>query len=214
MHLNNAGVEEILARLRQRYPEARSGLSYRNAFELLVAAVLSAQSTDRQVNRVTASLFKKYPTPATMASIEPEQLAGEIKSIGLYRAKSRQLVALSRMLVEKYGGKVPGRLEELLRLPGVGRKVALVVLSNAFGQDVIAVDTHVFRVANRLGLTKARNVRQAEDQLMQVLPSGSRGLVHHLLIQHGREVCKARNPKCQECFLSDLCVGYTRQGRE
>lgn len=163
-------VEAILQALRAAYPGARSRLKYGNAFELLVAAILSSQTTDDQVNRVTAELFRRYPTAAALAAADPEEVAACIKSLGLYQMKAAHLVAACRILVREYGGRVPDNLEDLLRLPGVGRKVANVVLSNAFGRDVIAVDTHVFRVANRLGLARAGDVLETEKQLMAILP--------------------------------------------
>ncbi|OIQ07786.1 endonuclease III [Moorella thermoacetica] len=198
-------VEAILHLLRAAYPGARSRLNFRNPFELLVAAILSAQTTDDQVNKVTVELFRRYPTPEVLAAADPEEVAACIKSLGLYRTKAAHLVAACRTLVKEYGGRVPDKLEDLLRLPGVGRKVANVVLSNAFGRDVIAVDTHVFRVANRLGLARAGDVRETERQLMAALPPGSRGEAHHLLIYHGREVCRARNPRCRDCTLRSYC---------
>ncbi|GEA13835.1 MAG: endonuclease [Moorella sp. (in: firmicutes)] len=198
-------VEAILKALRAAYPGARSRLKYRNPFELLVAAILSAQTTDDQVNKVTAELFRRYPTPAALAAADPEEVAACIKSLGLYRMKAAHLVAACRTLVREYGGRVPDKLEDLLRLPGVGRKVANVVLSNAYGRDVIAVDTHVFRVANRLGLARAGNVLETEKQLMAILPPGTRGEAHHLLIHHGRAVCRARRPECRQCVVSSYC---------
>jgi len=198
-------VEAILQTLRAAYPGARSRLRYNNAYELLVAAILSAQTTDDQVNKVTAGLFQRYPTPAGLAAAKLEDVAAHIKSLGLFRMKSAHLVAACRAMVDKYGGRVPASLAELITLPGVGRKVANVVLSNIFGQDVIAVDTHVFRVANRLGLARAGNVREAEEQLMAALPPGTRGEAHHLLIYHGREVCRARQPQCEECKVRSYC---------
>ncbi|WP_406676693.1 endonuclease III [Moorella sp. ACPs] len=198
-------VEAILQALRAAYPGARSRLKYGNAFELLVAAILSSQTTDDQVNRVTAELFRRYPTAAALAAADPEEVAACIKSLGLYQMKAAHLVAACRILVREYGGRVPDNLEDLLRLPGVGRKVANVVLSNAFGRDVIAVDTHVFRVANRLGLARAGDVLETEKQLMAILPPGTRGEAHHLLIHHGRAVCRARRPECRQCVVSSYC---------
>lgn len=198
-------VEAILQVLRAAYPGARSRLQYQNAYQLLVAAILSAQTTDEQVNKVTPALFRRYPTAADLAAASPAEVAAQIKSLGLFRLKSAHLVAASHMLSEKYGGQVPDSLEELLTLPGVGRKVANVVLSNIFGRDVIAVDTHVFRVANRLGMVHAGNPREAEEQLMAALPPGSRGEAHHLLIYHGREICRASQPRCLECQVRSYC---------
>ncbi|MGI9862227.1 endonuclease III [Moorella naiadis] len=198
-------VEAILQGLRTAYPGASSRLHYRNPFELLVAAILSAQTTDDQVNRVTPALFQRYPDPAALAAAEPAVVATCIKSLGLYRMKAAHLVDAARTIVSDYGGRVPDNPDDLLRLSGVGRKVANVVLSNAFGRDVIAVDTHVFRVANRLGLARADDVGETERQLMAALPPGSRGEAHHLLIYHGREVCRARHPRCGDCILRGYC---------
>ncbi|KYH31162.1 endonuclease III [Neomoorella mulderi] len=206
-------VEAILEALRVAYPGARSRLKYSNAFELLVAAILSAQTTDDQVNKVTAELFRRYPTAAALAAADPEEVAACIKSLGLYRMKAAHLVAACRILVSEYGGRVPDNLQDLLRLPGVGRKVANVVLSNAFGRDVIAVDTHVFRVANRLGLARAGDVLETEKQLMAILPPGTRGEAHHLLIHHGRAVCRARRPECRQCVVSSYCSDADHNGR-
>ncbi|MBC7325905.1 MAG: endonuclease III [Moorella sp. (in: Bacteria)] len=205
-------VEAILQALRGAYPGARSRLKYRNPFELLVAAILSAQTTDDQVNKVTAELFWRYPT-AALAAADPEEVAACIKSLGLYRMKAVHLVAACRILVEKHGGEVPDNREELLELPGVGRKVANVVLANAYGRDVIAVDTHVFRVANRLGLACAGNVLETEKQLMAILPPGTRGEAHHLLIHHGRAVYRARRPECGKCVVSCYCSDEDHNSR-
>lgn len=198
-------VQTILKTLRDAYPGARSRLQYSDVYQLLVSAILSAQTTDDQVNKVTPGLFRRYPGPAALAAAEPDQVAAQIKRLGLFRMKSAYLVAACRILVDKYGGQVPDSFAELVILPGVGRKVANVVLSNAFGRDVIAVDTHVFRVANRLGLTRAGNVLEAEKQLLAVLPPGTRGETHHLLIYHGRKVCRARQPQCQVCQVHSYC---------
>ncbi|WP_258359534.1 endonuclease III [Moorella sulfitireducens (nom. illeg.)] len=206
-------VEALLQGLRTAYPGAQSRLKYSNPFELLVAAILSAQTTDDQVNKVTPGLFRRYPTAAALAAADPEEVAACIKSLGLYRMKAANLVAACRILEEKHGGQVPDNIDELLELPGVGRKVANVVLSNAFGRDVIAVDTHVFRVANRLGLATAGSVLETEKQLMTVLPPGTRGEAHHLLIHHGRAICRARHPKCRECVVSMYCSDEDHKNR-
>lgn len=200
-------VEAILSALRSVYPGARSRLHFQNAYQLLVAAILSAQTSDSQVNKVTEKLFKRYPEPADLAEADPEEVASLIRSLGLYRAKSKNVVAACRVLADKYDGRVPDTFKELITLPGVGRKVANVVLSNLYGEDVIAVDTHVFRVANRLGLARAKSARETERQLMEVLPPGTRGETHHLLIYHGREVCRSRRPLCHKCVAYDYCEG-------
>ena len=203
--LPGARVRAILDALEKTYPDAHSGLRYENAFELLVAATLSAQTTDKQVNRITEGLFSRFPAPEDFAAVEPEELEPYIMSCGVYRNKAKNIVGASRMLVERFGSKVPGDRDALMRLPGVGRKTANVVLSNAFGEDAIAVDTHVFRVANRLGLADAKDVLGTELDLMKAIPKEKWSRAHHWLIWHGRTVCRARNPKCGECPLQRLC---------
>ncbi len=198
-------VEAILQTLRATYPRPYPHLHYNNNYQLLVAAILSAQTTDEQVNKVTPGLFRRYPEPSAMAAAEPEEIAPLIKNLGLFRVKSAYLVSACRILRDKFGGQVPNNFAELITLPGVGRKVANVILSNAFGQDVIAVDTHVFRVANRLGLARSNNVLEVEKQLLAILPPGTRREAHHLLIYHGRKVCQARKPRCQVCGLHCYC---------
>ena len=174
--------QEILDKLRECYPEVKTALRFQNPFELLIATILSAQSTDKQVNKVTQSLFEKYPDAYGMSMLSAEELEQEIKSIGLYKNKSKNIVTTSKMLVEKYNGIVPCTREELITLPGVGRKTANVVLSNAYNIPAIAVDTHVFRVANRLGLTKSSNPLQTEEQLMAIIPDKDWSDAHHWLI--------------------------------
>jgi endonuclease-3 len=202
--------EKILALLKACYPEVKSGLRFSNPFELLVATILSAQSTDKQVNKVTQNLFKKYSDAESISRLSPEELAEEIKSIGLYKNKSKNIIATCKMLTESYGGRVPSTLEELMSLPGVGRKTANVVLSNAFNIPAIAVDTHVLRVANRLGLAESDDPLKTEEQLMTVIPREDWSDAHHWLIWHGRLVCKARNPQCEKCRLKDLCKYHNR----
>jgi endonuclease-3 len=167
--------------------------------------MLSAQCTDARVNMVTPALFQAHPDAASMATLRPEELEPFIKTCGLYRSKAKNVVAASRLLVERHGGQVPQTMAELTALPGVGRKTANVVLSVAFDQAAIAVDTHVFRVANRLGLTKAKNPAQTEMQLMKVIPQADWSDAHHWLIHHGREICHARRPECARCPLRELC---------
>ncbi len=198
-------MAQIIMRLQNQYRGARPGLSYRNAFELLIATMLSAQTTDKQVNAVTAVLFAKIPDAGSLAQLGQEKIEDYIKSCGFYRTKAKNILATCRILTQKYGGKVPRTLEELTALPGVGRKTANVVLSNAFGIPAIAVDTHVFRVANRLGLADANDVLETEKQLMQNIPREKWSNAHHWLIWHGRNVCSARRPGCAVCFLSDIC---------
>jgi endonuclease-3 len=180
-------------------------LAWSSPFELLVAVILSAQATDRSVNAVTPGLFAAAPTPAAMAALGEAGIAQHIRSIGLWPAKARNLAATARLLVERYGGEVPRRREDLEALPGVGRKTASVVLNTAFGEPTIAVDTHIFRVSNRTGLAPGRNVRQVEEKLLKTVPEEFRKDAHHWLILHGRYVCKARRPDCARCLLVDLC---------
>lgn len=195
----------ILQALKVAYPDAKPGLDFTNPFELLIATILSAQCTDKQVNKVTPALFHDYPDAKSMAKLTPEELAPYIKSCGFYATKSKNIIATCRILADKYDGKVPEDRDELQTLPGVGRKTANVVVSNAFGQDAIAVDTHVFRVANRLGLVHAKDVKKTEEQLMEHIPQEQWSIAHHWLIWHGRRVCSARNPKCQGCPCEIFC---------
>jgi endonuclease-3 len=201
----NRRAAEILKKLAEHYPDATTALNFSNEFELLVSVVLSAQSTDKQVNQVTRELFQKYRTPEDFAVLTPEELAEEIKGCGLYRNKAVFLVQIARQLVSDYNSRVPANRQQLEALPGVGRKTANVVLSLAFGQDTLAVDTHVHRVAARLGLASGKNTLQTEKELLDVIPLLQRKDFHHRLITHGRKLCKARKPLCSSCFLSDLC---------
>lgn len=195
----------ILGRLESLYPEAGTELDYRNPFELLIAAILSAQTTDRKVNEVTRTLFAECPRPKDFLRLSEEQLEDRIRTIGLFRNKARSILGTCRRLVEEHGGEVPRDRAALEALPGVGRKVAGVVLANAFGEPAIAVDTHVFRVANRLGLADAPDPLKTERQLMECLPEAKWARAHHWLIHHGRRVCRARNPRCADCPLADRC---------
>ncbi len=200
-----AQVEMLFARLKAANPQPVSDLHYRNPFELLVAVVLSAQATDASVNKATPALFAAAPTPEAMAGLSEDEVAGHIRTIGLYRTKARNVVALSRALVQQHAGQVPGSREALEALPGVGRKTANVVLNIAFGQPTLAVDTHVLRVSNRLGLARGSTPLQVETRLMKVVPPQYAHDAHHWLILHGRYVCKARRPECWRCALDDLC---------
>ena len=199
---------KILKELEKLYPEAKAQLDFTNPFELLVATVLSAQCTDVRVNIITKELFKAAPTPEKMLELGEQKIKEIIKSCGMYNQKTASLIGLSRILVEKFASKVPQTHEEIMTLPGVGRKTANVVLSNAFGVDAIAVDTHVFRVSNRLGLANADTVEETEKQLMKALPKSKWTKAHHMIIYHGRQVCSARSPKCEVCTLSSLCRYY------
>lgn len=203
-------VDEILSILARTYPDAKCALEHQNPFELLIATMLSAQCTDKRVNIITRRLFPKYPRPEDYVSLTQEQLEEEIRDCGLFRDKARNIRETCRLLLERHGGEVPDRMEDLVQLPGVGRKTANVVLSNAFGVPAIAVDTHVFRVSNRLGLATARTPEQTEQQLMERLPRELWSQAHHWLIHHGRNICHARGPNCGECPLQDHC----RYGQE
>jgi endonuclease III len=198
----------VLAVLGKANPSPSTELQFKTPWQLLVATILSAQSTDKQVNRITGQLFKKYPGPAELASLSPDELAKEIQGVGLFRNKSRHLAATARAVLEDHGGEVPPTLEELQALPGVGRKTANVVLSNAFGIPALAVDTHVFRVSNRIGLTQAKTPEQAEKQLTRAIPREMWSDAHHWLILHGRYICTARKPACQSCPVSAECKYY------
>lgn len=200
--------KRILEKFKELYPRVGTALRFENPFQLLIATILSAQSTDKQVNKVTEKLFDKYPDAYCLSQMTPEKLAEEIKSIGLYKNKSKNIVAACKILVDKYKGQVPQTREELLELPGVGRKTANVVLSNAFGIPALAVDTHVFRVANRVGLTDSTNPLETEEQLMEVISREEWSDAHHWLIWHGRLVCKARKPECLKCKLASCCKFY------
>lgn len=198
-------IDEVLRILAETYPDAKCALNFRTPFELLVATVLSAQCTDKRVNEVTARIFPRWNKPEHYASLSQHELEEAIRDCGLFRSKSRHLIQLSQQLLTDHDGEVPRRREELEKLPGVGRKTANVVLSNAFGEPAIAVDTHVFRVANRLGLARSNNVLETEKQLMEVIPRELWSPAHHWLIHHGRAICQARRPRCGECPLQELC---------
>lgn len=194
-------VLEVLSELEQLYPQASAELDFSNPFETVIATVLAAQCTDKRVNMVTARLFPKYPDAHAMAQLTPQELEPMIQECGLYHTKARNIVELCRILVEKYDGQVPDTMEELTQLPGVGRKTANVVLANAFGKPAFAVDTHVFRVSNRIGLAHADNVVDTEKQLMKAVPIDRWSHTHHLLIWHGRRCCTARKPACERCLI-------------
>jgi len=195
----------IFARLRAADPTPRTELNYRSPFELLVAVMLSAQATDKSVNKATTRLFRDANTPAAVLALGVEGLSPYIQSIGLYNSKARHIIATCRLLLERHAGTVPRSREELEQLPGVGRKTANVILNTAFGEATIAVDTHIFRVANRTGLAPGKTVRAVEEKLMKFVPPEFLRNAHHWLILHGRYVCTARNPKCPICIIADLC---------
>lgn len=200
-----ARTKKIVEILKETYPDAKCELNYETPLQLLVATVLSAQTTDKKVNEVTKELFKDYPDLDAFLEITNDELEERIKQIGLYRNKSKNLILMFRQIKEKFNGEVPKTMEDITSLAGAGRKTANVVLSNAFGVPSIAVDTHVFRVSNRLGLAESDKVLEVEKQLQKELPKKEWTLMHHLLIFHGRRCCTARNPKCEECPLSHIC---------
>ncbi len=204
--LSRAAAEEIFRRFAEREPEPKGELHYLNPFTLLVAVVLSAQATDVGVNKATPALFALADTPEKMAALGEERVAGLIRTIGLYRNKAKNVVALAKKLIAEHGGDVPRSREALEGLPGVGRKTANVVLNIAFGEPTIAVDTHLFRVANRTGLAPGKTPRAVEDGLERIVPECYRRHAHHWLILHGRYVCKARRPECPTCLIADLCL--------
>jgi len=199
-------IAEILKRLEKAYPDAKCALHHNNAFQLLIATILSAQCTDVRVNMVTPELFKKYPTPRDFAAVRPEVLEQDIRSTGFYRNKAKSIIGTSQRIVKEYGGKVPRTMEELLTLHGVARKTANVVLGSAFGLAAgVVVDTHVQRISRRLDLTKHEAPQKIEQDLMKLIPQNKWTDFSHEVIFHGRRVCIARKPKCSECPLEDVC---------
>src|ERR1700760_2820031 len=203
--LTRAEIETFFARLKKHIPDPKTELQYKNPYTLLVAVALSAQATDKSVNKATEPLFKTIDTPEKMLALGEAKLTEAIKTIGLYRGKAKNVIALSKLLIEKLGGQVPKDREALEELPGVGRKTANVVLNVAFGEPTIAVDTHIFRVSNRTGLAPGKTPDAVEAKLMKVVPERCRQHAHHWLILHGRYVCKARKPECPTCIIRDLC---------
>jgi endonuclease-3 len=205
LQAKKARAAQIVTLLEQAYPDARIALNFSNPLELLVATILSAQCTDERVNQVTASLFKTYRAARDYASADPEMLENEIHSTGFYKAKTTAVIGMAKALVGQHKGRVPETLEELVELPGVGRKTANVVLGNAYGKEAIAVDTHVFRVSQRLGLAKSEDPDKIEVQLMEVIPRAKWTRFTHLLQAHGRRSCQARKPDCPRCPVRALC---------
>ena len=203
--MRKSAINQLFARLSAHNPAPSTELDYANEYTLLVAIVLSAQTTDKSVNKATAALFKKADTPQKMLALGEHRLKTYIKTIGLFNAKAKNVIALSRKLIEEFGGNVPETREQLMTLPGVGRKTANVSLNCARGEPTIAVDTHVFRVANRLGLCKTKTPEATETALEKVIPDQWKKHAHHWLILHGRYVCTARKPGCPECIVRDLC---------
>jgi endonuclease-3 len=207
--LQKKEIKRVLAILEETYPDAKPELEYTTAFELLIAVMLSAQCTDKRVNLVTRELFKKYNTPKTMIELTVEELGELIKTAGLYKNKSKNILATCRILIDEYDAEVPDNRSDLEKLPGVGRKTASVVLSVWFDIPAIAVDTHVFRVSNRIGIAEASTVNKTENQLMDNIPEKQWSKAHHWLIFHGRRLCKARNPLCEDCPINALCKYYS-----
>lgn len=203
--LNENQIETLFERLSADAPEPQTELNYSNPYTLVVAVALSAQATDVGVNKATAELFKIADSPAKMLALGEEKLIEHIRTIGLYRNKAKNVIALSQLLIDEFGGEVPSTREELIRLPGVGRKTANVVLNVAFGQPTIAVDTHIFRVSNRTGLAPGKDVLAVELKLEKRVPETYLQHAHHWLILHGRYICKARKPLCPRCTIADVC---------
>lgn len=213
MNLTQKDIKGILNILRKEYSDSTTALTFETPFQLLISTILSAQSTDKQVNKITQSLYRKYPDARAFITLSQVDLESKIKSIGLYRSKARNILATCKILVERYQGKVPPDRVELVKLPGVGRKTANVVLSVGFNHDAIAVDTHVFRVSNRIGLARAATVEKTEEQLMKNIPQNDWSASHHWLIWHGRLICKAQNPRCSECPIKNFCHFFHQQTR-
>lgn len=203
-------AEQIYHILLKMFPNAKAELDFTNPYELLIATILSAQCTDVRVNKVTGVLFEKYPEPQDIANLSQEELEREIFTCGFYRNKAKNILQTTKIIIEDYHGKVPESIEELVKLPGVGKKTANVVASTAFGVPAIAVDTHVFRTSNRLGLAQAKNVVDTEKQLEEIWPREYWSKGHHLLIFLGRRLCKSRKPLCEECGLSEHCKYYLK----
>ena len=204
--MKREAIQAFFERLAAANPEPKTELEYQTPYQLLVAVVLSAQATDKSVNLATRKLFADAPTPEAMVTLGEDGVAGHIKTIGLFRNKAKNTVALSRILLERHGGEVPPRRDALEALPGVGRKTANVVLNTVFGEPVMAVDTHIFRLSNRTGLAPGKDVLEVEKALMRRIPKAFLLHAHHWLILHGRYVCTARKPKCKACSVRDLCT--------
>ena len=206
MLLNKNKALKLIELLNKSIKNPKTSLKYRNQFTLLTSVVLSAQCTDLNVNNVTKSIYKKYYTPEHFVDLGINKIRNLIKSIGLFNNKAKNLYYLSKILLEKHQSRVPGTFEELILLPGVGRKTANVVLNAAFNKPTIAVDTHVFRVSNRTGLSNGKNPEQVENQLLKILPKKNIKNAHHLILLHGRYTCKSRNPLCKKCVINKICL--------
>ena len=201
-----AHAREVDRRLKAHYPDAHCALDFKNPFQLAIATILSAQCTDKRVNMVTPGLFKRYRTPETLADADPGDVEEIIKSTGFFRAKTKSLIGMAKAIVGEHGGKMPRTMDELVKLPGIGRKTANVILGNAFDiNEGVVVDTHVARVSGRLGLTRETDPVKIESDLMRLFPRDEWTLLAHRLISHGRTICEARRPKCEICFLNDVC---------
>ncbi|TDO69929.1 DNA-(apurinic or apyrimidinic site) lyase /endonuclease III [Halanaerobium saccharolyticum] len=201
-------VEKLIELFSEHYPQPATALKFKTPFELLIATILSAQTTDVQVNKVTSKLFEEYNTPESMLKLSQKELEEKINSIGLFRNKAKYILKTCKLLLDEFEGEVPETRKELLKLSGVGRKTANVVLANAFFKAAFPVDTHVFRVSKRLGLTSGKNVNQTEKELTELVPREYWIDFHHWLIDHGRALCKAQNPDCENCFASEICSYY------
>lgn len=212
-HLTMEVISDVLDILDKTYPDAKAELNYTTPYELLIATILSAQCTDVRVNKTTEVLFQKYNTPEKMVTLSIDDLGNIIKSCGFYNSKSKNILLTSQILIDKHDSKVPDTMKELTKLPGVGRKTANVVLSNAFDIPSIAVDTHVFRVSNRIGIANAINVEETEKQLRRRIDRDRWSKSHHILIFHGRRICKSRNPRCDICPVNSYCLHYKKEAK-
>jgi endonuclease-3 len=211
--LAHTSIRNVLALLKKQYADTKTALHYGTPFQLLISTMLAAQSTDKQVNIITKELFKYYPDPKSFLQLSLAELEDKIRTVGLYKSKAKNVQATCKMLMGKYEGEVPLTREKLMEFPGVGRKTANVVLSIVTDFKAIAVDTHVFRVSNRIGLAAAKDVRQTEEELMKNIPQKDWSDAHHWLIWHGRKICRARNPRCDSCFLTSFCLYFNNQAK-
>lgn len=206
--MEQSDVNSIIEILQEMYMGAKCGLDFDSPYELLISTILSAQCTDERVNLVCANLYIEYNTPSKVIGLTERELSEKIKSCGLYKTKTKNILATTRLILDEFNGEVPNNMEDLLKLPGVGRKTANVVLSNAYNIPAIAVDTHVFRVSRRIGLSSGDKVEAVEQDLMKIIPQDKWSDMHHYIIWHGRKVCKARKPLCKQCPLSKLCLYF------
>src|SRR6056297_1536426 len=198
-------IDKVIEGLREHYPVVKTGLDYETPIQLLISTVLSAQSTDKSVNKVTKNLYEKYPDLEALLGLSREEIQENIREIGIYKNKSKNIYKLLRIIKEEYKGNVPQNMKELMKLPGVGRKTASVVLAVAFGKPAFPVDTHVYRISRRLGFTKSKTPDKVSDDMMKIIPKDDWIEFHHLLISHGRNICKARNPDCSKCKIEKYC---------